>query len=102
MSVTDILRYQTIYTASNKWGQEPADVKEQIKSYNEKRNRVLFYAWGVFVTAYARRNLLSGILSVKDDYIYSVTDSIKMLYYDKNNNYVENYNKKIRDTHSKA
>src|SRR5699024_12382212 len=101
MSVTDILRYQTIYTASNKWGQEPSDVKEQIKSYNEKRNRVLYYAWGVFVTAYARRNLFTGILSVKEDYIYSDTDSIKMLNYDKNKNYVEKYNKEIRDKISK-
>ena len=102
MSVTDIVRDQTIYTASNGWGQEPADVKEQIKTYNEKRNRVLFYAWGVFVTAYARRNLFTGILSVKDDYIYSDTDSIKMLNYDKHKNYVENYNKEIRAKLSEA
>lgn len=95
MSVSDIIHDETDYQ-NNKWTTDPADAEKQIYKYNESKNRFLYYAWGVFVTAYARRNLWSGILSIKQDYIYSDTDSIKMLNYEKHKSYVESYNKMIQ------
>ena len=63
---------------------------------NTSKSRFLFYAWGVFVTAYARRNVWSAILELKDDYIYSDTDSVKYINRDKHLDYFKNYNENIK------
>ena len=73
------------------------EIREKLKEYNDKKNRVLFYAWGVFVTAYARFNLWTGIFAYKEDYIYSDTDSIKGLNYEKHINYHNKYNQLVEE-----
>ena len=93
MTVTDIVRNEVSYTTD--WGVEPANPEEQIEKYNSSRSRFLYYPWGVWVTAYARRNLWSGILAMGDDYIYSDTDSIKLLNYGKHKPYIEHYNNQL-------
>lgn len=93
MCVTDIVKDDNVY--SDEWAVEKIDIPEKITEYNESKNRFLFYAWGIYVTAYARRNLWSGILAMGDDYIYSDTDSIKTLNYEKHENYVNWYNENI-------
>ena len=94
MSVTDIVHDNEIYQ-NDTWLEEDADTDAQIKKYNSSYSRFLFYAWGVFVTAYARHNLWSGILQFKDDYLYSDTDSIKAKNYKKHMDYINAYNKNI-------
>lgn len=96
MTVTDPCKDDIIYD-ENYWGVKPADIDELLDRYNKNNNRVLYYPWGVWVTAYARANLFSGILEFKDDYIYSDTDSIKVVNYDKHKEYIENYNKRITE-----
>ena len=91
MMVTDIVRDDIIYTDA--WGIEKADPKKQIDKYNRSRKRFNFYAWGVFCTAYARRNLWTGILEFGKDYIYADTDSIKSVNFKDHINFVENYNR---------
>ena len=71
--------------------------EEQIKKYNESKKRFLFFPWGVWVTAVARRNLFNGIKAVGDDYIYSDTDSIKMLHPERHMDYVQEYNNQIHE-----
>lgn len=93
MTVTDIVKDEIIY--EDDWGIKEVSLDEEIKKYNEKKSRFLFYPWGVWVTAYARRNLWLGILSIKNDYIYSDTDSIKFLNYDKHKPFIEAYNKMV-------
>lgn len=78
---------------NGEWKSEPPDIDEKLKEYNETQTRTLFYPWGVFVTAYARRNLFYGILEFKSDYIYADTDSIKCLNYEKHREYVDRYNR---------
>ena len=95
MSVTDIVKDNAIYNDENNWGFEKVNIDEEIEKYNGSKNRFLYYAWGIWVTAYARRNLWTGILAVGEDYIYSDTDSIKALNYDKHTPYVEAYNKNV-------
>ena len=95
MSVTDIVKDNAIYNETENWGVEKVDIIEEIETYNEAKNRFLYYAWGIWVTAYARRNLWTGILAVGDDYIYSDTDSIKCLNYSKHEPYVDAYNKNV-------
>ena len=91
MTVTDIIRDNILY--DDDWGIEEVDKIEEIEKYNNKKSRFLFYPWGVWVTAYARRNLWTGILAMRDDYIYSDTDSIKFKNYEKHETYLEQYNK---------
>ena len=95
MCVTDIVKDNAIYSDDDNWGFDKVDINEEIEKYNESKNRFLYYAWGIWVTAYARRNLWTGILAVGEDYVYSDTDSIKALNYEKHTPYVEAYNKNV-------
>lgn len=98
MMVTDIVRPEVSYFGGE-W-KDPVDpdedtIRKQIEHYNKSKSRFLFYPWGVWVTAYARRNLWTGILSVGDDYIYSDTDSIKLMNLDKHIDYFRMYNEVV-------
>lgn len=76
MIVMDVVK--DTYTFNNyEWGIDKADAEKEIKKYNNSRKRFLYYPWGVFCTAYARKNLWTGILEFGEDYVYSDTDSIK-------------------------
>ena len=101
MTVTDIVNDTVIYD-NQKWDKEEADTDDCISKYNKDRKRFLFYPWGVFVTAYARYNLWKGIMECGDDYIYSDTDSIKILNYEKHKDFIERYNKEIMYKMKKA
>lgn len=94
MCVTDVVKEQTKYNDDG-WYVEPINYEEDISKYNESKNRFLYYPWGVWVTAYARRNLWTGILSVGDDYVYSDTDSLKLMNYENHLGYVEWFNENI-------
>lgn len=90
MCVTDIVKDSVKY--NGEWSLQPVDVLEEVDKYNGSKNRFLYYAWGIWVTAYARRNLWTGILAVGDDYVYSDTDSIKLLNFEKHQGYIDWYN----------
>lgn len=95
MCVTDILR-DTIDYSNDCWSTISVDaVHDVLHQYNESSNRFLFYPWGVFVTAYARRNLFTAILSLGDDYIYADTDSVKFTNLDAHKKYFEAYNARV-------
>ena len=93
MSVTDIAPDNVKF--DNGWTTEKCDIIKEIKAYNNQKQRFLFYPWGVFVTAYARRNLFTGIYNAGSDYIYADTDSVKMINYDQHLDYIEAYNENI-------
>lgn len=90
MCVTDIVRDEDTFMES--WTKTKADGESAIDKYNKSIKRFLFYPWGVWVTAYARRNLYSGIYEFGDDYVYSDTDSVKVLNADRHQDYLDNYN----------
>jgi hypothetical protein len=90
MAVTDIIRDEITY--DSEWIVEQPNLDDAIGKYNKGLSRFLFYPWGVWVTAYARKNLFTGILECKNDYVYSDTDSLKMLNGDKHREYIEKYN----------
>lgn len=96
MCVTDIVRDEINYV--DDWNIEKYTIdmmNEQIDKYNQSRNRFLYYPWGVWVTAYARKNLWNGIIEIGIDYVYSDTDSVKFLNYEKHKDYIERYNKDV-------
>lgn len=98
MAVTDIVRDECIYTDHwlSKEEKPPVDFEKEIEKYNNNQSRFLFYPWGVWVTAYARRNLFTGILEFGEDYVYSDTDSIKGLNAGNHQDYINKYNDTIR------
>lgn len=71
------------------------EIQARIDKYNTSKNRFLFYPWGIFVTAYARRNIISAVLAIGEDYIYSDTDSVKFLHPEKHKQFFIDYNKSI-------
>ena len=101
MAVTDIIRELYTYI-DDEWGIETPDYDNAIKKYNKNPNRFLFYPWGVWVTAYARRNLFTGIKEFEKDYLYSDTDSIKVINVENHKAYIEKYNKWVQDKTEKA
>lgn len=102
MTVTDINRDTITYDSDSGWNVAPANLIESLEKENNSYKRFLFYPWGVYVTAYARRNLFSGILECGSDYIYSDTDSIKIMNPENHMNYIEGYNDNVRRKLMKA
>lgn len=101
MAVTDIVRPEIVYDKEWKEPETP-DFEKAIKHYNGSTGRFLFYPWGVWVTAYARRNLFSGILEFGTDYIYSDTDSVKVRNTKDHEKYIDEYNRRIKQQLYKA
>ena len=97
MIVTDIVRDILEYDCDdNEYVPKRKPIlKDAIEKYNNSKKRFLFYPWGVWVTAYSRRNLFSGILSCGKDYIYSDTDSIKIFNPENHMDYINEYNNMI-------
>lgn len=103
MTVTAAIRADIPYI-HNMWDSErrrpddpppEIDIKGKIKEYNNSWSRFLFYPWGVWVTAYARRNIWTGILSCGVDYCYSDTDSVKVRHAGRHREYFAAYNREI-------
>lgn len=113
MAVTDVVREEIIYYDETGWNppenyKEPTEEEkwqrlvEQVDRENEKKNRFLFYLWGVFCTAYARRNLFTGIVECRSDYIYSDTDSVKIINAEDHQEYFKRYNQFVTKKLEKA
>ncbi len=102
MMVTDPVREEMVFDEEGKFiptsdtdfiPEEYVDTREKaFEHYNHSRKRFIAYEWGVWCTAYARQNLFSGILELGSDFIYSDTDSLKFVNYEKHKQYFENYN----------
>ena len=101
MTVTDIVRDE-IYYEDHEWISEQPNLEQAIRKYNGSRARFLFYPWGVWVTAYARANLWTGIVTVQNDYVYSDTDSLKMINGSDHTQYIQMYNEMITRKIEKA
>lgn len=94
MCVTDICRDKIVYSP-DEWTKEQPDFDKAIEHNNKSKRRFLYYAWGVWVTAYARRNLFTAINELQDDYVYSDTDSVKFINYENHKEYFNNYNDEV-------
>lgn len=98
MMVTDPIKTTWFFDPTNNeclWGEEMGDPDEMLKRYNKNKSRCLYYAWGVWVTSYARRNLWRGIFEFGPDYCYSDTDSIKGRMTPEHQQWIDDYNLEI-------
>lgn len=104
MSVTNNIRDEVVFyndeekiNHDNKTWDEVKLTNEEIidKLNDEKKASFLSFAYGVWVTAYARNNLLRNVIKLDDYVIYCDTDSMKLAEgYDKT--VIEDYNKFVQ------
>ena len=94
MSVTNMIRDEVVYDNDLDWLPDRELTNEEIiaKLNDEKKKAFLSFAYGVWVTAYARSNLLKNVIKLDDKVVYCDTDSMKLKEgYDKS--IIEDYNK---------
>lgn len=96
MSVTNTIRDEVIYDNNDGWSERKLTNEEIEESlYSEKKQSFLSFAYGVWVTAYARNNLLRNVIKLDEYVVYCDTDSIKLKYgYDKN--IIDEYNNHVK------
>lgn len=97
MSVTNTIRENVFYDTKKDWYSKDLTNNEILeKLQEEKKAAFLSFAYGVWITAYARNNLLRNVIKLDEYVIYCDTDSMKLKkgydievikYY---NNFVEN------------
>ena len=87
MTVTNLIRDEVEYDNVNGWFEKKLDDSQIYdKLLAELSKSFLSFAWGVWVTAYARDNLLRRVIDLDEYVVYCDTDSIKC---------VSGYNKRI-------
>lgn len=98
MMVTSIIKALAVCNEFGEWQPDvQPDIAEALDKYNLDKKRFNFFAWGCFITSWARYNLLSGILEFGADYVYSDTDSIKSVNHEKHKTWIDWYNKDVVD-----
>ena len=105
MMVTDICREENPFDVkTNQWikNKPTIEYEKNIEKYNNSKQRFLSYAWGVWVTAYARRNLWDGIFEFQEHYLYSDTDSIKVIHLEEHKEYIKRYNERVEQKLKRA
>ena len=96
MTVYNPIKPQYTYTNTDNWECEKKEIDEKnVNAYNIDKTRFTYYLWGVFITAYARNNLFTGIRELKNDFIYCDTDSVKCFNAWKHKRYFIKYNNNI-------
>lgn len=92
MTVTNTIRDRVEYDDAKGWEEIPLTNEEIVSSLEEEKKKAfLSFAYGVWVTAYARNNLLKNVIKLDEYVIYCDTDSMKLCPgYDKK--VIEDYN----------
>ena len=97
MTVTNMIRDEVLYDDIKGWDErELTNTEIYDKLTDEKEKGFLNFAWGVWVTAYARNNLLRRVIDLDEYVVYCDTDSIKC-YPDYDKSVFDNYNKSVRE-----
>ena len=105
MSVTNPLKNSADYN-NGEWSRKALTdsfVNEILENTRKSYSTLFYYATGIFVTSYARRNLYSMIISSHEfdrHMIYADTDSI--FYYGDFEYLFEEYNKDLREKYKKV
>ena len=102
MCVTNTIKDECVYNAYEKWTTKKLNNSDILDKLNTERKKgFLSFAYGVWVTSYARYNLLSNVKLLDEYVIYCDTDSIKLSNgYDIN--VIHNYNKSVDDKISRV
>lgn len=93
--VTNPLQNSITFTRNDGWKRSIVNYEEELEKYNAKKSRFIYYGWGCWCTSAGRKHLQDAILQLKEDYIYSDTDSVKYLHKEKHDPMFEEYNKQV-------
>lgn len=97
MTVSNIVRDEYFFNSEKfiieKKEMNIDDMQKSLEKYNSSRNSFLCYAWGVWVTAYARKRLQKLIDIIGLDTVYVDTDSVKFI--GSYNNEIAELNKEV-------
>lgn len=97
MTVTNMIRDEVNYDDTFGWNErELTNTEIYDKLTDEKEKGFLNFAWGVWITAYARNNLLRRVIELDEYVVYCDTDSIKCCK-GYNKDIFINYNKSVQD-----
>jgi hypothetical protein len=96
MTVTNTIRPE-VDLIDEEWVETPltnSDILEKLEK--EEKDGFLSFSWGVWVTAYARNNLIRNIIQLDKYQVYADTDSLKLAdgY---NEEVIKNYNKSVEE-----
>lgn len=101
MTVTSPVR--SLHPYDSEWlPQIEPELENAIRIYNNNYNRFLFYPWGIFCTAYARKNIWRAIIECGKDHVYSDTDSEKCLNFESHKTWFDAYNLEVQEKHKRA
>lgn len=102
MSVTNTIKDECVFSEYGNWTAKKLNNSDILEKLNtEHKKGFLSFAYGVWVTSYARYNLLSNVKLLDEYVIYCDTDSIKLVEgYDIN--VIHNYNKTVDDKISRV
>ena len=78
MSVTNPLNDEITFD-EGLWGLEEINTEDGLQKYRNSIKLFSAYQWGVWVTAWARHDLLMDVYEIGEDVVYCDTDSIKSL-----------------------
>lgn len=79
MSVTNNIKDEVIFDNEIGWKERPLSNNEILEKLKyERKKGFLSFAWGVWVTAHARCNLLENVIKLDKYVIYCDTDSLKL------------------------
>ena len=97
MTVTNMIRDEVLYDNLTGWSEKTlSDVDIFDKLIEELSKSFLSFAWGVWITSYARDNLLRRVVDLDQYILYCDTDSAKVIEgYDKS--VFEKYNVTVMD-----
>ena len=94
MTVTNTICEQVNFDNQTDWTVAPLSLEDITEGLNDLHKKAfLYYAWGVWVTAYARAALWDAIFEIDYDAIYCDTDSIK--YIGDYDNFFTEYNNSV-------
>jgi len=95
MSVTNNIKDVVLFDNETGWQEIPLTNNEILEALEkEKKQGFLSFSYGVWVTAWARYNLLTNVIEQDDYCIYCDTDSMK-LKEGFNKQVIDDYNKKV-------
>ena len=95
MSYTDPIRPTIEINTSGEWIINAPELEDSLEKFYKSRNNFLVYAWGVWITAHARKHLQDLLDITGDDTIYCDTDSSKAIVNDEIVAKIEQRNKDI-------
>lgn len=104
MSVTNPMNDTIIFDIATpeKWLKESPEIEDGLKDYLSRFNVFTTYQMGVYITAWARYELLNMVYKVNNDCVYCDTDSMKILNNEKWQKEFKKDNQRIIEENKKA